>query len=181
MRRAVFVAALAAMLCHAPNVALADPAKLAVGDAFPALDGASPSGVRLTLPGERAGTPFVMLYANSQKGGDAIALWSHALYKALPASVAIVAVADLSGVPGLFRGFAINGIRKSAPPTQPQHRDQILIVTARNPMGGLVPPGNGDEAVIIAVDAANHIVDVERRTYNDASVDDVVKRLATLR
>jgi hypothetical protein len=181
MRRSAFVSGLALVPVSFACSAGADTAKLAVGDAFPEIVGSSPAGERIELPGVRAGQPFVVLYANSQKGGDAIALWSHALFKALPATIAVFAIADLSGVPGLFRGFAIKGIRTSVPLTQPQHRDRILVVTARNPMGGLVPAGNGDDAVIIAVDGTGHVFDVERRAYNDAAIDDVVTRLMALR
>ncbi len=165
-----------AMLVALP--ALGDPAKLAKGDAFPPVEADSVAGTHVTLPGDRRGAPFVAIFSFSQRAGEASAQWSHSLYKALPPDVAIYAVADLSRVPGLFRGFAISGIRHEASPAQPEHRDHVLVLTHRNSWSQLVPSGSDDDAVIVAVDPTGTVTDIERRAFSDAAAIDVAKTLA---
>jgi hypothetical protein len=161
--------------------AIADPAKLAKGDAFPATEADSVAGTHVALPGDHRGAPFVAIFGFSRKAGEASARWSHALYKALPADIAIYAVADLSRVPGLFRGFAISGIRREASPEHPEHRDHVLLLTHGNIWSQVVPSGPDDDAVIVAVDQAGTVTDIERRAYSDAAASDVVKTLTNRR
>jgi hypothetical protein len=155
--------------------ALADPAKLAVGDAFPTVEADSVSGTHVVLRSDGHGAPFVAIFGFSQKAGEASAQWSHALYKALPPGVEIYAVADLSHVPGLFRGFAVSGIRKEAAPTRPEHRDHVLLLTRANPWSHIVPSGSDDDAVIVAVDKSGLVIDIERRAFSDAAAGDIAK------
>ena len=165
------------MLAIAP--AIANPTKLAAGEAFPPQEADSVAGTHVALPGDRRGTPFVAIFGFSRKSGDAEAQWSHALYKALTPDVAIYAVADLSRVPGLFRGLAISGIRHEASPSQPQHRDHVLLLTRGNVWSQIVPSGSDDDAVIVAVDKSGTVSDIERRPFSDAAALDVAKTLAS--
>jgi hypothetical protein len=158
--------------------ALADPAKLTAGSAFPPVEADSVAGTHVVLPDDCRGTAFVAIFAFSQKAGDAAAQWSHALYKALPLDVAVYAVADLSHVPGLFRGFAVSGIRHDASPTQPEHRDHVLLLTRRNNWSQIVPSGSDDDAVIVAVDRAGIVTDIERRAFTEAAAADLAKAIA---
>jgi hypothetical protein len=158
--------------------AIADPAKLATGDVFPPIEADSVVGTPVALPGAHRGAPFVAIFSFSQKAGEASAQWSHALYKAVPPAVAIYAVADLSRVPGLFRGFAISGIRHEASPAQPEHRDHVLLLTHRNVWSQIVPSGSDDDAVVIAVDQTGTVTGIERRAFNAAAAIDVAKTLA---
>jgi hypothetical protein len=166
----------AALLVMFP--ALAEHAKLAAGDAFPALQADSVAGAPVALPGDRRGAPFVAIFGFSRKAGEASAQWSHALYKAVPPAVAIYAVADLSSVPGLFRGFAISGIRHEASPAQPEHRDHVLLLTHPNVWSQIVPSGSDDDAVIVAVDSMGTVTDIERRAYSDSAATEVAKTIA---
>jgi hypothetical protein len=159
--------------------ALADPAKLVTGDAFPPVDAESVAGTHVVLPANRQGQPFVAIFGFSEKAGEASAKWSHALYKALPPRVAIYAVADLSRVPGVFRGFAISGIRKEAAPTQAEHHDHVLLLTRGNDWSRIVPGGSDGDAVIVAVDQTGTIVDIERRAFSAVAADDIAKAIAS--
>jgi hypothetical protein len=156
-RRAMWFALFVASMAVLP--AIAGPAKLAPGDPMVPIDADALSGTHSTLPADRAGMPFVAIFGFSQKGGDASARWSHAFVNVLPSRVAIYAIADLSRVPGLFRGFAVAGIRKQASPLQPEHRDHVLLLTRGNPWAQIVPGGSDDDAVIVAVDAAGILFD----------------------
>lgn len=156
----------------------ADPAKLTKGDPFPSLEAESVSGTPVALPGDRRGTPFVAIFGFSRKAGEATKRWSHALYKSLPRDVAIYAIADLSRVPGLFRGLAISGIRHEASPAQPEHGDHVLLLTHKNDWSQLVPSGSDDDAVIVAVGRTGTVTDIERRTFSDAAAGAVSKALA---
>jgi hypothetical protein len=158
--------------------AFADAPKLAVGDAFATVDADSVAGGHVVLPADRHGAPFVAIFAFSQKAGEVSAKWSHALYHALPSSIAIYAVADLSHVPGLFRGFAFSGIRKETAPMEPHYREHVLLLTRGNVWSSIVPSGSDDDAVIVAVDSNGTITDIERRAFDDAAADDVAKRIA---
>ena len=100
---------------------------------------------------------------------------------ALPSDVAIYAVADLSRVPGLFRGFAISGIRHEASPTQPEHRDHVLLLTHGKAWSQIVPSGADDDAVIVAVDDKGTVTDIERRPFSDAAAVDVAKKIGSQR
>jgi len=164
-----------AMLVALP--ASADPAKLAVGDVFPPIEADSVAGTHVALARDRRGAPFVAIFSFSQRAGEASARWSHALYKALPPDVAIYAVADLSRVPGLFRGFAISGIRHEASPAQPEHRDHVLLLTHGNVWSQIVPSGSDDDAVIVAVDQTGTVTDIERRAFSDAAAIDVAQTI----
>ncbi len=157
--------------------AIADPAKLAMGDAFPPMEADSVAGTHVALPRDRRGAPFVAIFGFSRKAGEATARWSHALYKALPPGVAIYAVADLSRVPGLFRGFAISGIRREASPAQPEHRDHVLLLTHANVWSQIVPSGSDDDPVIVAIDQTGTVTDIERRAFSDAAATDVAETL----
>jgi hypothetical protein len=174
-RFAPAVLLLAAALATLP--AIADPAKLATGDAFPPLEADSISGTHVDLPGDRHGAPFVAIFGFSQKAGEASAQWSQALAKALPPEVAIYAVADLSRVPGLFRGFAISGIRHESAPAQPEYRDHLLLLTRPNVWSQLVPSGSEDDAAIVAVDKTGTVKDIERRAFSDAAAGEVARTL----
>jgi hypothetical protein len=158
--------------------ALAEPTKLAAGDAFPPVEADSISGKHVMLPRDLHGAPFVVVFAFSQRAGAACARWSHALNTAVPRGVAIYAVADLSHVPGIFRGFAISGIRNEASPTEPEHRDHVLILTRANVWSQIVPSGSDDDAVIVAVDKAGTVSDIERRAFSDAVAGDLAKAVA---
>jgi hypothetical protein len=159
--------------------AIADPAKLVPGDVFPATEADSVAGTHVALPAGQRGTPFVAIFSFSRKAGEASARWSHALYKTLPPDVGVYAVADLSRVPGLFRGFAISGIRREASPAQPEHRDHVLLLTHANVWSQIVPSGSDDDAVIVAVDLTGTVTEIERRAYSDAAASDVAKTLAS--
>jgi len=159
--------------------AFADPAKLAMGDPFPPVEADSVAGTHVALPGDRQGAAFVAIFAFSQKAGDAAAHWSHALYKTLPSDVAIFAVADLSHVPGLFRGFAVSGIRQEASPAQPEHGGHMLLLTHRNDWSQIVPSGSDDDAVIVAVDRTGTVTDIERRAFSDDAAIEVEKTIAS--
>jgi len=161
--------------------ALGDPAKLAAGQAFPPVEAESTSGTHVVLPADAHGGPFVAIFGFSQKAGEASAKWSHALYGSLPSGVAIYAVADLSHVPGLFRGFAISGIRREASPAQPEHRDHVLILTHANVWSQIVPSGSDDDAVIVAVDKTGVITDIERRAFSSAAASEFAKSIAAQR
>jgi hypothetical protein len=155
--------------------ALAAPAKLAAGDPFPILDTHSVTGTHVVLPAASHDVAFVAILAFSQKAGDESAKWSHALYKALPSDVGIYAVADLSHVPGLFRGFAIGGIKKQASPMQPEHRNHVLLLTAKNDWSQIVPSGSDDDAVIVEVDHDGKITTIVRRAFTDDAASDLAK------
>ncbi len=163
--------------------AIADaPPHLAAGDAFPLVDAQSLTGKVVRLPDDRKGRPFVAIFGFSRGSGDRIAQWSHTLHEKLAPSIAIYAVADLSHVPGLFRGFATGGIRKQASPLHPEHDQFVLIMTKSNPWQDIVPNGGGDDATIVAVDANGSVLDIERRPYTDADaarVAELVNRNAT--
>jgi hypothetical protein len=158
--------------------AFADPVKLAAGDPFPPVVADSVAGTHVTLPGDRHGMPFIAIFGFSQKAGEASEQWSRALFKAVPPDVAIYAIADLSRVPGLFRGFAISGIRREASPAQPEHRDHVLLLTRGNFWSQIVPSGSDDDAVIVVVDRTGTVTDIERRPYSDAAVLDMTKSMA---
>jgi hypothetical protein len=158
---------------------IAAPAKLAPGDAFTPLEADSVTGTHVSLPDDRHGAPFVAIFAFSQKAGDAAEQWSHALYHALPHDVAMYAVADLSRVPGLFRGLAISGIRHDASPGIPEHRDHVLLLTRANVWSQIVPSGSDDDAVIVAVDKTGTVTDIERRAFSDAAAIEVEQTLTS--
>jgi hypothetical protein len=153
----------------------ADPAKLAAGDPFPTVDAESVTGTHVALPVDTHGESFVVVFGFSQRAGEAAARWSHALYAALPPAVAVYAVADLSRVPGLFRGFAVSGIRREASPATPQHRDHVLLLLRANDWSKIVPSGSDDDAVIVAVDRTGAVADIERRAYSDVAANEVAK------
>jgi hypothetical protein len=159
--------------------AIAEPAKLAAGDPFPLVDADSVAGTHVALPGDRHDAAFVAIFAFSRKAGDAAAHWSHALYKTVPSDVAIYAVADLSHVPGLFRGFAVSGIRHEASPAQPEHGGHVLLLTRRNVWSQIVPSGSDDDAVIVVVDRTGTVTDIERRAFSDDAAIDVEKTIAS--
>jgi hypothetical protein len=169
------VALAVAMLVALP--AIADSAKLAAGEVFPSIEADSIAGTHVALPSEHRAAPFVTIFSLSQKAGEASARWSHALFKALPPAVAIYAVADLSRVPGLFRGFAISGIRHEASPAQPEHRDHVLLLTHGNVWSQIVPDGSDDDVVIVAVDQTGRVTDIERRAFSDAAAIDVANTI----
>jgi hypothetical protein len=160
--------------------AFADPAILAPGDTFPALAAGSVSGAHVALPADVHGAPFVAIFGFSQKAGEATAKWSRALDTTLPPSIAIYAVADLSHVPGLFRGFAIRGIRKAASPTQPEHRNHLLLLTDKNDWSQIVPRGSDDDAVIVEVDGDAKVTTIVRIAYSDAAAGDLAKSVPHL-
>jgi hypothetical protein len=164
----------------AGGTATADPVQLAAGDAFPALEADSVAGTHVALPADRRGAAFVAIFGFSQKAGEAAAQWSHALYKALPPDVAVYAVADLSRVPGLFRGFAVSGIRREASPAQPEHRDHVLLLTRGNVWSQIVPSGSADDAVIVAVDQSGTVTDIERRAFTGAAAIEIAKKITSL-
>jgi hypothetical protein len=157
--------------------ATAEPAKLTIGSPFPVLDADTLAGPRATLPADRHGAAFVAIFGFSRNAGEAAAKWSHALHTALPATIAVYAVADLSHVPGIVRGFAVAGIRNEASPVQPEHRDHVLLLTRANAWGQIVPPGAADDAVIVAVDDAGTVVDVERLAYDETSAAALARRI----
>jgi len=95
----------------------------------------------------------------------------------LRATIAIYAVADLTKVPGLFRGFAVSGIRHDASPTQPEHRDRVLLLTHRNVWSQVVPSGSDDDAVIVAADRNGIVTDIERRAFSDTAAADIAKTI----
>jgi hypothetical protein len=157
---------------------LADPARLAAGDEFPSVEADSIAGTHIALPDDRRGAPFVAIFAFSRKAGDAEAKWSNALYKTLATNIAIYAVADISSVPGLFRGLVISGIRHNASLAQSEHRDRVLLLTHSSPWPQIVPSGSDDDAVIIAVDRSGTVTYIERRPFSDTAAMEVAKIIA---
>jgi hypothetical protein len=174
---ALLLAATVAMLFTRP--ALADPAKLAPGAAFPTLEGDSVGGTHVTLPSDRRGAPFVVIFGFSQKGGDASTQWGEAIDKTFP-NVALYAVADLSRVPGLFRGFVVSAIRHEMSSASPEEREHLLLLTHGNVWSQIVPSGSDDDAVIVAVDKTGTVADIERRPYTSDAAAQVTKALANL-
>ena len=151
---------------------------LTVGQPFPAVAGQSPAGVEVRLPPAN-GLPYVIAYSNTKQGGRAVAMWSHALYQKLPRRIGVFAIADVSATPGLIRGFAVADVRKSANPISlAQHRSHIMVITAKSPLQGAIPPGPGENAVLIAVDAKNRVVAIERTPYAPATAGREATRFA---
>ena len=155
--------------------ALSAPAKLATGDVFPLVDADSISGTHVELPADTHGAPFVAIFGLSPKAGEASAKWSQALYNALPAGFPIYAIADLSRVPGLFRGFAISAIRKEAAPAKPEYRDHLLLLTRANGWSSIVPSGSNDDAVVVTVDKSGMVTAIERRAFSDGAAAEIAK------
>ncbi len=169
-RSAVCVlAVIAGLLAATVGRTLADPAKIAAGDAFPLVDAQSLTGTAVHLPADRQGRPFVAIFGFSRGSGDHIAQWSHTLHATLPSPVAVYGIADLSHVPGLFRGFAVSGIRKQASAEHPEHDQFVLLLTKANSWQDLVPAGAADDAVVVAVDAKGTVLEIERVPYSEVA------------
>jgi hypothetical protein len=151
----------------------ADTAKLVAGDKLPVVDAQSLTGSAVRLPEDQKGRPFVAIFGFSRGSGDRIAQWSHTLHAVLPASIDVYAIADLSHVPGLFRGFAIRGIRKQASPIQPEHDRDVLLLIKSNQWQDLVPAGGEDDGVVVATDAAGTILAIERVPYSEAEARNI--------
>jgi hypothetical protein len=91
------------------------------GDALPVIQGTTLNEKPLQLPQAAAGRSAVLAFGFSKDAGVPVREW----VKRLGDSAALYQVPVLEGVPRLFRGLTVGGIRKD---TEPKLRDNVVLI-----------------------------------------------------
>ena len=89
-------------------------ASLGTGEPMPAVRGKNLNEKTVELPKDIAGKPAVLAFGFSKDAGVPVRSWAAIVQKEFP-NVPVFQIPVLEGVPRLFRGFAVSGIRNDTP------------------------------------------------------------------
>jgi hypothetical protein len=138
--------------------------------------GETTDGKSLEVPDEARGRILVLVVGFTQNSAKATTQWSEALDAGLGQRVAVVAVAVLDKVPGLFRTFVKHAIDKDVGPPQPGHGSFVTTFDGRALRAG-APAGNADDPVIYVFRPDGSLASVARTPYSAGAVSELERSL----
>jgi len=127
---------------------------VALGQAFPALNGENLRAEAVRLPDMLAKQPAIVIMTFSRGAQQQAREWFEALPSAAP-GVRIVRVAVVEDVPRFVRGMMKSGMRKGIPPAQ--QGDFVLLFEGEKPLRQLAGVQSDGDAYVLVLDGAGMV------------------------
>jgi hypothetical protein len=161
--------------CAGPLLLLAVPGLCA--DSFPAVDGESLLGAKVSLPGALKGHAAVLVLGFTHASQTQTLAWNAKL-ESLDLSSRTFSIAVLEDAPRLVRGMATSGIRNSVPKNR--RNRAFIVVRGEKALKEAVGFDRPDDAYLALIDHDGIIQWRLHGAVTDAAAEDLKNRLTAL-